>query len=866
MRFSLFSILTALTFQIFYTDVAIGQAVQTPNNFFGFQPGSDRNLFDYEKLIDYFKVLDQRSPRLVMKEIGNSPEGRPMYIAFISSEENIKNLENLRDINEQLATNPELTDEQRNTMVKDGRVFVLATLSMHSTEVGPSQAAPLIAYELITALHPDTTGWLDNTVLMLVPCHNPDGMDKVVNHYKKYLGTKYEGSSLPEVYHKYVGHDNNRDFITLSQEDTKAIAAVYNTGWYPQVMVEKHQMGSSGVRYFVPPPHDPIAENIDAGIWNWIGIFGSNMMKDMTQAGEKGVSQHYLFDDYWPGSTETCIWKNVIGFLTECASVQTATPVYVEENELSVIGKGLGDYKKSINMPDPWLGGWWRLGDIVDYEITSMMSILKTATANRAAILAFQSDLCKLEVSKGKTEAPYFYILPPQQHDPGEMVGIVNLLIEHGVHVYKTDDPFTVNGTVISGGAIVIPLAQPYRPFIKEVMEKQNFPERHYTPNGELIKPYDITSWSLPLHRGVTSVAVTEPLDAQFLNMHEINGPFSLLEPLPESYWAAVFSVTNNESYKAAFMASELGLEVSRTPGGDFIIMRDGGKNSKLDKLISKLTVMPEILTDKSRMPFTSFSVPRIALVETNMHDMDAGWTRFIFDSYRIPFTTVKPGDFAKRDFATDFDVVVFPSNNKSILMEGQYRSENEVYPTSYPPEFTKGIGKKGMDQLMDFLEQGGIILSWGQSTELFTGLLSMKVGDTTEAFRLPVRDISKSIREAGVYCPGSFVRINLKHDHPLTQGMPESTGVFFRGTPVFTTQIPNFDMDRRVIGTFPEENILMSGYCEKPEKLADKTVMVWLQRGKGQLVLYGFNPQFRASTQGSYKLLFNGLLLEKNK
>lgn len=865
-RLTLFIVFISMAAQVGCPEVTRGQSIQTPQRFFGFQPGSDRNLFDYETLIGYFKVLDQSSPRISLREIGKSPEGRPMYLALISSEENIRNLDHLREINRQLAMNPDLPSEQRAEMVQEGKVFILATLSMHSTEVGPSQAAPIIAYDLITATHPDTTAWLENTVLMIVPSHNPDGMDKVVNHYKKYLGTKYEGSSLPEVYHKYVGHDNNRDFITLSQDDTRAIASLYNTGWYPQVMVEKHQMGSTGVRYFVPPPHDPIAENIDAGIWNWIGVFGSNLMKDMTQAGEKGVSQNYLFDDYWPGSTETCIWKNVIGFLTECASVKTATPVYVEENELNVIGKGLGEYKKSINMPDPWKGGWWHLEDIVSYEITSMMSVVKTASSNRSAILEFQNDLCRTEVNKGKTEAPYYYLLPPGQMDPGEMVGIVNLLIEHGIHVYLLKEKIQSGSTTYEQGTVVIPLAQPYRPFIKEVMEKQRFPERHYTPDGELIKPYDITSWSLPLHRGVTSVEVNVPLNLNLQQLTEISGAFSLLEPLPESYWAAQFSVANNESYKAAFMANELGLEVSRTPGGDFIIIRDGGKSPKLDKLISGLTVMPKILTQKSRQPVAPFTVPKIALVETNMHDMDAGWTRFIFDTYHIPFTVVKPGDFEETDFATDFDVVVFPSNNKSILMEGQYRSENEVYPTSYPPEFTKGIGKKGMDQLMIFLEQGGVILSWGQSTELFTGLLTVKSGDTTESFRLPVRDISKSISSAGVYCPGSFVRMNLKQDHPLTLGMPESTGVFFRGSPVFSTQVPNFDMDRRVIGRFPEENILLSGYCEKTEKLADKSVMVWLQKGKGQLVLYGFNPQFRASTQATYKLLFNGLLLDKIK
>ncbi|TSA28203.1 MAG: hypothetical protein D4R67_04330 [Bacteroidetes bacterium] len=257
-------VILCILLSLVYTTGSKGQLIQAPEDFFGFKPGSDRKLFDYEQLIDYMKLLDKGSLRLLLKEIGTSPEGRPMYIAFISSEENIRNLDSLREINQQLAMNPDLTPSQRNEMVREGKVFVLATLSMHSTEVGPSQAAPLIAYGLLTATHPDT--------------------------------------------------------------------------------------------YFVPPPHDPIAENVDAGVWNWIGIFGSNMMKDMTQAGQKGVSQHYLFDDYWPGSTETCIWKNVIGFLTEAAGVQTATPIYVEENELDVIGKGLGDYKKSVNMPAPWPG------------------------------------------------------------------------------------------------------------------------------------------------------------------------------------------------------------------------------------------------------------------------------------------------------------------------------------------------------------------------------------------------------------------------------------------------------------------------------------------------------------------------------
>ena len=424
-------------FIAFSSTLFAAEKITTPEEYLGFKPGTDRMLLDYEQLIGYLKTVEKQTDRLKLVKIGETPMGKDMYIAFISSAENINNLQNLKNINRELALNPNLSDDELKTMVKNGRVFVLGTLSMHSGEVGPSQAAPLIAYKLITAKDRKTLNILKNVVYAMVPCHNPDGMDMVVNHYRKYKGTKYEGSTFPGVYHKYVGHDNNRDFVSLTQKDTKAIARISNKDWFPQVMVEKHQMGSTTARYFVPPFHDPIAENIDAGFWDWMGVFGSNLLKDMTRDGCAGVSQHYLFDDYWPGSTETSLWKNVISMLTECASAKYATPIYVEPTELNVHGKGLSEYKKSVNMPLPWKGGWWRLSDIVKYEISSTYSILNTAALHKDEILKFRNNMCKKNVKLGKTTPPYYYILPQNQHDLSEFVNLVNLLDEHGVNVFK---------------------------------------------------------------------------------------------------------------------------------------------------------------------------------------------------------------------------------------------------------------------------------------------------------------------------------------------------------------------------------------------------------------------------------------------
>jgi hypothetical protein len=870
-----FSVISIFILSSLKLDAQITGNLETPEKHFGFKPGTDYMLFDYEELIAYLQKLTI-SPRFKLVEIGKSPMGRKMYIAFVSSEKNIQNLENLKMINKKLALDPLIPDNEKSSILENGKVFFLATLSMHSGEVAPAQALPLIIYKFLTTTEPEILKWLDDVVYMAVPNHNPDGMDMIVNHYKKYKGTKYDGSSMPGVYHKYVGHDNNRDFITLTQEDTKAIAWIYNQEWFPQVFVEKHQMGSNGPRYYVPPSNDPIAENIDAGIWTWSGLFGSNMMKDLTAKGLTGVVQRYVFDDYWPGSTETCIWKNVIGFLTEGASPNYASPIYVEPTELSAGGKGLGEYKIGTNMPLPWPGGWWKLGDLIEYEIGSTLSIIKTASINRKDILQFRNDLCKKEVMNGQTKPPYYYIMSSEQHDESEFVNLVNLLKEHGVQVYRLTSSVTIEDKLFKQGDIVVPLSQPFRPFIKEVMEKQFYPVRHFTPGGEVIKPYDIASWSLPLHMGVKSIELNSRSTKLESSLEEMKDPLILIKKSPDNFWAAVFNVNNNESFKAAFRAINLGLKVERLeknikvnesdiPKGSFLIYND---NDKIKTLLKELKVSPAFIPQPIKFESSILKIPRIAFVETYFHDMDAGWTRYIFDTYNIPYTIIRPGDFEKTDFINNYDIVIFPDNDKSLLMQGKYKGEGEQYIiTNYPPEYTKGIGKEGMDKILYFLDKGGIIISWGRSTNLFIGSLEYKIDkDKKEEFQLPVRDISEQLQKAGLYCPGSLLKILLTEDSPLTLGMGNELGVFSRGRPVFTTSQPIFDMDRRVIGKYPERDILLSGYCENEEKIGNKAAIVWIKKGKGQLVLFGFNPQFRASTNVTFKLLFNSILLPKIK
>ena len=853
-------------------------AITSPEDFFKFKPGTDRMLFDYEQLIEYLKTVDGQSERVKMVRIGETEMGKPMYMVLLSSPENLARLDELKTINRELALNDQLPAETVNKYARDGKVFLLATLSMHASEVGPSQASPLTVYTIATTDDPELLSYLENVVFMLVPSHNPDGMDMVVHHYWKTRGTQYEGTPYPGVYNKYVGHDNNRDFITLSQSSTRAINRLYSDEWFPQVMIEKHQMGSRGVRYFVPPKHDPIAVNVDAELWTWDGIFGMGMIKDMTEQGLKGIVQGYAFDDYWPGSTETAHWKNMVAMLTEAASVKVATPIYLEDNELNVSGKGLSEYEKGVNFPDPWPGGWWRLSDIVQYELASTFSLIKTASTNKEEILKLRNRLCKKEVEKGRTKPPYYYILPKEQHDQGEFVKLVNLLQQHGIKAYTLTGDLNLDDNLYHQGDVVVPLAQPFRAFIKEIMERQEFPVRHYTKGGPIIKPYDITSWSLPLHRGVRADEIVKRYKHLENAIKPIEGRFTLKsDDNPDQYKYAAFPAESNDSYKAAFTALAEGLKVWRTTAdyhaegihisnGSFLIER----SAKINDIIKETDIDPLFIQNDTDIHKKEMKMPRIALVETYMHDMDAGWTRFIFDNYHVNYTIVHPGEFEETNFTKNFDVVIFPSSDKNILKSGKYKRSDGVYSIpSYPPEFTKGIGDKGMDNLMKFFDQGGIILSWGRSCDLFTGNLSVPKGgkDSKEKdeFSLPFRDITADLKKKGLYCPGSFVGINISGDHEITRGMPQHIGVFYRGSPVFATSLPAFvNMDRRAIAKFDKEDILLSGYAEKIDLIANRSAILWLKRNKGQMVLFSFNPQFRASTPVAYKLLFNSILLDK--
>ncbi|HEX6159392.1 MAG TPA: M14 family metallopeptidase, partial [Thermoanaerobaculia bacterium] len=659
-----------------------------------------------------------------------------------------------------------LSDADAEKLVKESPAVVLVTCNIHSSEIGSSQMAMEWAHALATANDPETKRRLDNVVLLLVPSLNPDGQTMIVDYYRKYVGTKYEGGRLPWLYHHYVGHDNNRDWYMLTQPETRALnRAVYHE-WNPQLFVDEHQMGSDGPRMFIPPFADPVDPDVHPLIWREVNMVGANMAFRLEQANKSGLIYGYAFDAYWLGGTRnTGWWKNVTGLLLEIASAKIATPIYVEPTELRGGTKGLIDYKATVNHPNPWKGGWWRMRDIMDYERIASDALLELAADRR-------EDLQRNLLTRARaalTVAPHEgYRIPKQQHDWPTATHLAWLMNEHNVEVRQGEN-----------GDYWIPLAQPYSKFVLEMLEPQRYPEVRLQAGRDILRPYDVATWTLPLQMGVKVERTTMP--------------------------ASTTRVTKIEPAKKEVIAR--GEKLSRKP--------------------------------------------RVATYKPWQASMDEGWTRWLLDTYGVSVKGLSNQEIQKGSLT--YDAIILADIPKDMLATGRRRAEGGAmrYEEEMPPEYRGGLDKTGAEVLKKFVEGGGTLIAFGDSCEY-----------VIEEFNVPVRNALAGLRAEDYSNPGSLVRLIIRPDHPVTQGMPKETAGFLDSAMAFETTAPATDMQRWVLASYPEheDQILLSGWIHGPERLTRKAAAVALTYGKGKIVLFGFRPQHRGQTHATFPLVFNAI------
>jgi zinc carboxypeptidase len=633
-------------------------AVPTPKSYFGHEMGEDKTVLDWDKVVGYFQTLAKSSDHIRVEELGKTADNRPFIAATIADPETLRHLDRYIAIQQRLADPRKTTEAEAEKLILEGKSVVLITCSIHATELASTATAVEYAYKLLSEDTPRHRVILKDTILLLVPSQNPDGVDIVTRWYRKTLGTPFEGSQPPELWHKYVGHDNNRDWYIFSQPETRNTVKLQNV-WHPEIVYDVHQQGANASRLFVPPWLDPIEPNIDPILSQEMNLWGLMIASDLTAAGKTGVAVHGIYD-FWSPSRHYQSFHGGLRLLTESASARLASPITMTEDQITPNALGYNPRERSWNYLEPWMGGTWRLRDIIDYQLIAFESVMYNASLHREDLLR---NFYKVAVRQTGRTSPWGFVISAEQRDPGATRKLVETLRFGQVEVSKGAD-----------GSAVIPMHQPYSGWAKALLERQHYPEDRLYPGGPPKRPYDTTAETLPLLFGVDVKTAEQAV------------PFSGEWQAPAARTGPVFSASDTDSWMVVNHAWKDGSTVWRDPAtGDFsLAARDGWKQLKQ---------------------------PRVALYQSWMANMDEGWTRWLLEQFGFAYTTVHNADLQAGGLKQKFDVIVFPDQAAGAM-------ENGYGARAMPAEYTGGLGEKGNAALKEFANAGGTLVFLNDASE----------------------------------------------------------------------------------------------------------------------------------------------------
>ncbi|HEY0349504.1 MAG TPA: M14 family metallopeptidase [Pyrinomonadaceae bacterium] len=791
---------------------ATPSSIPSPRSVFGFNPGDDRTIADWKQITDYLARLDKASDRVQVQTIGTSTLGRTMIAAFISAPENIRNLDKYKAIQARLADPRKVaTDAERDQLIRDGKTVVVISCSIHSTEIVASQMAPQLAYNLATANDADTLSILRNTILILVPSPNPDGVDIVANWYRKTLGTPNEGREPPELYHHYAGHDDNRDWFMLDLKETRIITRLFWKEWFPEIVYDIHQQGSNGSRFFVPPFYDPANPHIAALLLRQVGLIGHKMAADVTAAGFKGILTNALYDTWWHGGFRTApYFHNSIGILTEASSARIMTPSNVTREQLARSNtRGMASaMEATTNFPNPWPGGAWHPRDIMQMELIACHSMLSLASNYRSDYLRNFYELGKANLASSSSAEPIAYLIPAGQGRDENVAKMIGTLVEQGVEVYRLDHELhgitgAQNLTTVTNergakvkqivvalsssqgageipaGSYIIFLNQPYRQNVLALFEPQVYPDRT-TATGEAERPYDVAGWTLPMSMGVDAPAVMS--------------------------------------------------------------VREAANERKLTLIKSENDVRRDLAlqlwaNDKSPIPNPIKAGIRVGIYQNSRAgNMDEGWTRYVFDTFNVPYKSFNEASVNDTNPRATYDVIVLPSE--------QTRANPD---SETPAETARGISDKGYANLSKFVEDGGTLIC-------FDGSCAAVV----RQMKLPLRNVLAGVRSSDFYCPGSVLRLNVDTANPIARTMSKDADAYFINSSAFEAT----DNKVHVIARYAKDDVLRSGWLKGEDKIKDKIALAEVTIGRGRVVLFAFRPQHRGQTWGTFPFIWNAINL----
>ncbi|MFQ5788927.1 MAG: peptidase M14, partial [Acidobacteriota bacterium] len=664
----------------------------------------------------------------------------------------------------------------------------------------------------------------------------------------------------------YVGHDNNRDWYMILQPETQAVSKVLYHQWYPQIVYNHHQTGPPWTRIFIPPFADPVNPHIPAGVITGVNLVGQAMHNRFALQNKPGVISRVVFSMWWNGGGRTApYFHNMVGILSE-TSHPSPTPKYYDPKErperIRLYGGRragmVSAVEPSIFYPDPWVGGWLHFRDAIDYMITASMAALNIGARLKEDWLSNIYRMGRDAIQKGEAGNPFAWVIPPEQWDPGEAVNLVNVLRRGGVEVQRATADFEAGGSRYGKGSYVIPAAQAFRPYVMDLMEKQEYPDRRLYPGGPPEAPYDLAGWTLPIQMGLRVDRIEKPFtvaseDVDVAPMPpggvEGSGRFGyLLSHRPNASVLAVNRLLKaGERVSWAGSAFEAGGR--RYEGGTIFIESRDGTPDGIWSLAGELGLRFEAVEARPDVELYLLSLPKVAMYRSWVPNMDEGWTRWLLERYEFPLDTLHDADVRTADLSA-YDVIILPDQSPEGILNGHA-------PGTMPEEYVGGLGVEGALALKRYAEQGGTIVALDDASDF-----------AIQQFGLGVRNAVAKVSHEQFFIPGSLIGLRVDPLHPLAFGMQEEAAAFFVRSRGFEIVKPAEAGEQKagpqpveVVARYAEEDLLLSGWAlGEKENLGGKPAVVRVRLGEGDVILIGFRSQFRGQPRGTFKLLFNPL------
>ncbi len=835
--------------------------IPTPEEFFGHRMGEDRKLAKWPKLVEYYERIGEESDRVRLVNMGSSTLGRPFLVLFVSSPENLSRLDDYQRMNAVLQDPRGHSEEEIERAIREGKVVFLQGYALHANEVAASQSAAEIVWMFATRDDPGIHEILDSTISILVPSMNPDGVDLVNEWYDRWVGTEYEAAQQPGLYHHYIGHDNNRDAFMQNTVESRYVASFLFRDWIPQGFIDHHQMGAYTARIYLPPYAEPIRPGADPIVWREMSWYGAHMAYRMEEEGFEGTVNSAIYSGWGHfGFHWITPFHNIAGMLTESASARFATPLYVHPDQLRG-SRQLPEYEAQTTFPNPWPGGWWRVRDIVDRQISATFSPLEIAARNRETVLRNAWLKASRQTRRGAEGRVKAYIVPASQHDPLTAGKMVDKLLLQGITVERTPGGFTHEGRVYGPGSFVVSMAQPKQGVVRWLLGRTFYPDNSYTrtTDGDPIRPYDMSGDVLAEFMGVRVDEASTPVGADLEVVLERKMPAGeVAGSAPDGY---LVDGALNDAFRAVNRLFAAGASVSRVTAdaagaesGDFVVAA-GTDPATLREVAAATGVA--FTAAPAGAATTPLSQRRIGMYQRFYGgNMDEGWTRLLLEDFDFEYTSLFDEEILTGDLHERWDVIILPADSKEMMLGPSPDAASGGRgpdPAGTPPEFRSGFGREGAEALDAFARAGGTLVTFAQAGQL-----------VLDEFDVPVRDAVAGMWGNEFWAPGSTLRVSVDTSSRFGFGMPEDALIaYLAGGQVYETVPGRRSSDVRRVVTYRDRDLLQSGWLLGEEAIANKAAMVSVRHGEGEIVMIGFRAQHRAQTHGTFKLFFNALVGE---